>query len=153
MWWLRWWCCCCCSGLKISWSCAWDQARWRWNKFHLRRNTVFVLTAVEKLRLWPQSTLKVWKWETRWWINPGLLKGGGGSTGATESLVLSNHELTAKISHLHFYKTCCQQQLPHSELTPQANENSFRAKTFTLTCYQWVPTQWSLCLCLTQARL
>lgn len=72
---------------------------------------------------------------------PLSFEGGGGSTGATESLVLSNHELTAKISHLHFYKTCCQQQLPHSELTPQANENSFRAKTFTLTCYQWVPTQ------------
>lgn len=84
------------------------------------------------------------------------MKEGEGGTGGTESPVLSNPELTAKVSQFHFSKTCCQQQLwelrAGAERTPRTSQNCFRAKTFTLTCYLGEPTQGRLCLCLTQAH-
>lgn len=89
-----WWWCCYCSGLKIMRSCSWKQVRPRWNRFHLRRNTVLAVTVVGRLRLWRQPTLSIWKWETRWWINPSF-EGGG-----KEALEELSHQFWAILNSL-----------------------------------------------------
>lgn len=125
MWRLRWWCCCCCSGLKILRSCSWNQVRWGWNRFHLRRNR-FSFHCCRKTEALTPVWVKCLEMRNQVMNKPFIWRRGEGSTGGTESLVLSNPELSAKISHLHFYKASCQHQpwelgAGAGELIPQAS--------------------------------